>query len=191
MSPNHGCQPEVAVRENENGLRRDSGIHTAKGFTLIELLVVLVILSGAAALVAPRLASSWDQLRLRGAARGLVGALRYARTQAITTKQKAMLNLDLDKQSYRIAFENSEGEEEFGEGQGKWEKTIFMPVGVRLKGIWDRDGTARREAITFFPRGTSSGGRIVLVSGEGKRLWVMVDFFGGRPEIVSPEGDKD
>lgn len=200
MSPNHRCRPEFTVHENENRLRRDSGIFTIKGFTLIELLVVLVILSGTAALVAPRLASSWDHLRLRGAARGLAAALRYARTQAITTKQRVTLKLDLDKQSYQMEEDNGgkgeaglseRGEEEVAEDQGKWRKVIFIPLGVRLKGVWDLEGTGRREAIIFYPRGSASGGRILLVSAEGKRLEVRVDPFGGRPEIISPEEEDD
>ncbi|MBI2875699.1 MAG: prepilin-type N-terminal cleavage/methylation domain-containing protein [Candidatus Tectomicrobia bacterium] len=173
-----------------------------RGFTLIELLVVLVILSGAAALVAPRLGSSWDSLRLRGAARGLAAALRYARTQAISTKQRVSLRLDLEKQSYRVAFEESGEEEEEAalsarerkeraEGERRRERVLFIPQGVRLKGAWEGEGMDPCEAITFFPRGSSSGGRILLMSSEGKRLWVRVALFSGRPEIVSPEEEDD
>lgn len=166
-----------------------------EGFSLVELLVLLVILSVMLALMAPMMTKSWENLRFRTAVRSLVSGLRYARLQAISTKTQVDFKLDQENQRYQIAFHIPAGvdtepdeEEGFEEGLKKRERTVSIPEGVRLKGLWKpgQDSPSSEGIIVFFPRGNSSGGKIVLEDPQGKEQWVNVDAWGGRIKVTSP-----
>ena len=85
--------------------------------------------------------------------------------------------------------EEAEAGGDFMEGLRRRERTVSLPQGVRLKAFWKpgQDSPSLRGLVVFFPRGNSSGGRIVL-EGPGKReLWVVVDPWGGRVKITEPQ----
>ena len=80
-----------------------------KGFTLLELVVVLVVLAGTAALVLPRL-SAWQDGDARNSARNLATLLRYLNEQAITSRTRYQLVIDLNQQKLVVQQLRATGE---------------------------------------------------------------------------------
>lgn len=190
---NQICVP-TKERGNEKN-KEDSNRFTGKGFSLVELLVVMAILSVMLALVAPMVFNSWEKLRFQATVRNLVSGLRYARYQAIATKMQVNFQLDQEEQRYQISFrmpaETAEGDDswkDFEEGLRRRERTVLLPQGVRLKGLWrpGQDSSSEGGVIVFYPQGNSSGGKIALESSKGRELWVVVDPWGGRIKVTAP-----
>lgn len=68
-------------RADGNALPRPFG--GPRGFTLVELVVVLGVIAVMAAVIVPIYVSKLPEMRLKSAARSLVGDLRYARSLAV------------------------------------------------------------------------------------------------------------
>lgn len=145
----------------------------ARGFTLLELLVVMVILAAVVGLVVPRFGAALPGVELKGAARDVASALRYARGRAIATRSDIAVVFDVDAATYRIE----------GAGADERERSLGRNVSARLV-------TGRSElrgesvgAISFFPDGSSTGGRVTLRSGE-RVFEVDVQWLTGRVSIL-------
>jgi len=80
------------------------------GFTLLELLVVIVIISVAAALVAPRLPAV-EAGELQGSARKLAATLRHLEERSVAEKSVYRLRLNISANSVRISRRLSSGDE--------------------------------------------------------------------------------
>ena len=111
---------------------------------------------------APRLFPS-QQLRNEG--QRLIAALRATRMAARFTGVPATIQFRNGGNSYATA-----------------ETTRVMESGVRAQ-IVTEDSQLRPDQVTFFPDGSSSGGRIDLIL-PGKLLSVRVGRFTGHAEIV-------
>lgn len=141
-----------------------------RGFTLLEIMVVMVIAVLALALIVPNFGGVISSVQLKGAARDLASGLRYARGQALANKTETAFTLDVEQRRYRI-------------GDHKREYSLPSELDLTLF-------TARSElkgegvgAITFFPDGTSTGGRITLVSRDRQYI-VDVNWLTGRVAIL-------
>lgn len=133
-----------------------------RGYTLIELIVTLFVLSLAAAVVAPSIASSVEALRARTEAAGIATFLRAAREQAVTRNRV-----------YEVRVKSDEGVIELRSGDGV-PSTRRLAAGARVTA----DSSAAR-VITFQPQGRSSGARLrVEVAGRG--YLITVDPLTGR-----------
>ena len=138
----------------------------SQGFTLIEMIVVLIIAVLAMSVVGPKFTAGFAGAQLKAAVNDVASALRYTRGQAISTGQEAVFTLDVDQRSYTISTRkkvyqladdldltvNTAQSEINGEGQG---------------------------SIRFFSDGSSSGGRIEIVSGNRKR-YVDINWLTGQ-----------
>ncbi len=145
--------------------------HSPRGFTLVELLVVLAIISLAMALVATSLSRSISAAESRVAARNIVAALRYTRTQAILKKSEMVFSVDTENRSY----------------QAPGRKTVELPEGMDVLLT-----TARSEmtseavgGIRFFPDGGSTGGRVDLYV-NGREYRVDVAWLTGEASLAKP-----
>lgn len=127
----------------------------ARGFTLIEMMAVIVLLAIAMTAVTLSFSKSLQSMKIRGASRDLVAALRYTRGQAIVKGAPAVLVLDLDANSYHAP--------------GK--PVVPLPKDMTLKlTTADTEVTgANSGGIRFFPDGSSTGGHISVF--QGKREW--------------------
>lgn len=135
-----------------------------RGFTLIELLVVMLIAGLALAVVPPMLSAGLPGLHARSAAQQLLFGLRSARGQAVAAGGEAALELDLERNRYRIGTR----EVELGAG-----------VELVLDTARSEIGGAQRGGIRFFADGSSTGGRITVRGGA--RAWRLdVDWLTGR-----------
>lgn len=150
-------------------IRQTSTRQHTHGFTLLELLIVLVIFTLLVALIPPMFSGAVPGARLKGAARDLAIALRYARSQAITRNKEMAVQLNLKTSEYTI---------------GK-DRTQTMPKGIEMKvaqaaGSSSADET--RRLVYFYPDGSSSGTRITL-SGETRAYHLYIDWLTGRTDI--------
>ena len=130
----------------------------ASGFTLIEMIVVLVILGLMVGLVLARGPLHSQRLDTEAAARGLAGALRVARGQALAEHRPVVVTVAAN--AYRVDRAPSHA----------------VPTDVALSGD---------AAIRFAPDGSSSGGHIAVQGGTG-RIGVAVDWLTGRVYLTSP-----
>jgi general secretion pathway protein H len=140
------------------------------GVTLLELLIVLSIMAVVAALVVPMFGGGVSTGELKSAAREVAAGLRFARSEALATRQETRVMLDLEHRSFRIERD---------------QRTHTLPPQIELKLF-----TAQRDlvsetvgAIRFFPDGGSNGGRVTLAAGE-RKYDVDVDWLTGRVVIL-------
>ncbi len=143
------------------------------GFTLLELMVVLGLMALIMALVLPGLQRSYYRERDRANLRRLVVALRAARSEAATSRQRVRLFLDLKTGEYRL--------------EGSPERGVL--TGMRLADarlVW-QDQVKQHGYIAFYGDGSSSGGRLRLVDPAGQRHVVEVEVITGRVTLRSGE----
>jgi len=143
--------------------------HGCRGFTLVELLVVMVIASLAMALVLPSLSGARTRLELNSATRQLSAALRHARSQAIARHADVALVLNVEDRSYRYSDEPAR---------------YALPDTLNLKLLTSQSELVGSDsgAIRFFPDGSSTGGRIVLLA-DGTDQAIDVNWLTGRISI--------
>ena len=134
------------------------------GFTLIEVIVVLVILGLAGGLVMARGSSRSAGLDLRLAGNAVSGALRLARTEAISRNTPVSVVFDQGTGTVRIGAR----------------PLLSLPAGVAMAVITTADSSAGAQAaISFLPDGSSTGGRVELAAGS-RRVRVVVEWLTGR-----------
>lgn len=141
------------------------------GFTLLEALVVLAIVAlvtaGAAYALKPRREPPLDLL-----ARAIVAELTLARTQAIVSGEETLVTFDVERRRY------------WSTGAGRLEA---LPASISLTlTIADAERRTGTGAIRFFPEGGSTGGKLLLASGETSRL-VRVDWLTGRAALAEAQ----
>jgi general secretion pathway protein H len=156
----------------------------ASAFTLFELLVVMLIIGLIAALVMPQMSASLPGVRLKSTTRAVAASLRYARSRAVyqSTPYVAIFDstrkflavepietpLDAESSNIRKILDTS-----------KLEKVYEFPDGIEF-GVLNRpagDEDPDVFPILFFPRGDSTGGKIVL---ENLRRRPAIYDHGGR-----------
>jgi general secretion pathway protein H len=142
----------------------------ASGVTLLELLIVLMLMAIIASVVIPIFGSGVSTTELKRSAREVAAGLRLARSQAISQRSEALLELDLGARAFRVPPDP---------------RIHTLPEGIEIKLY-----TAQRDllneqvgAMRFFPDGGSNGGRITLASGD-RKYDVDVDWLTGRVSIL-------
>jgi prepilin-type N-terminal cleavage/methylation domain-containing protein len=78
-------------------------VRSPKGFTLVELIMVMTIMGIIVAIALPPYLSWRKNLEYRTTARGVVAALREARSRAITDNQPHQVVFDSTNKQYRLA----------------------------------------------------------------------------------------
>jgi len=132
-----------------------------RGFTLVELLVVLAIVGMTMAIALPLLARHLTGTSLNAATTEIRAALRNARSTAIAEDRPVVFRGD--------------------PGGGYWlDRNHFtLPLMSNTQPL--RVAVAGGAAISFYPSGGSSGGRVLVVSGGAERR-IAVDMLTGRAD---------
>lgn len=143
-----------------------------RGFTLVELLVVIVIMALLLGLVATSLSRSISGAESRVAARRIVAALRYTRTQAILQHAEQVFSVDLENSRY-----TAPGRE-----------PVELPEGMDILLTTARSEVTSESVggIRFFPDGGSTGGRVDLVV-NGREYVINVAWLTGEASLELPE----
>ncbi len=146
-----------------NSLR---SVHLASGFTLLELMVVLVILGLSLAIMTPNIGSLSERIKLKTSVQETMSLLTYARGLSISAGQLVEVS-------------------QFGNGRQLGilgTKRILDPdpsIQVSIHGSDLETLFTLREAIYFFPDGSSSGGAITFEHQMGQRT-LTIDWLSGR-----------
>ena len=127
------------------------------GATLIEAMVVIAILAMIGSIGFPELRSSLRRAIFHQAAAGLRADMRMARAQALSSGSRVDLTVTEDGMGY-------------GWTPGP-RRALVGGVQLRPTG----------PAASFFPDGSSTGGRLAL-SADGRRFEVGIDPVTGLPE---------
>jgi general secretion pathway protein H len=158
--------PAANIQLARDRLEKKSRTGKNDGFTLLELMVVLALLTLLIGLVLPGLLKSYQREQERSKIRKFLTLLRSARSEAVTRHQRVRLAVDLDTGHYNlIGF------------TGKGVLNDLRLVDPHL--VWD-DMDQRRGYIIFYPDGSSSGAKLVIISPNGRRYFVKVDTISGK-----------
>ncbi|MDP2827035.1 MAG: GspH/FimT family pseudopilin [Sulfuricellaceae bacterium] len=139
------------------------------GFTLIEVLVVMVLMLLTLSLVPPLFSSGASGVELKAAARQLAAGLRKARSQAVTSRREAALELNVEQKYFNL---------------GGDKKTYRLPAKVDLS-LFTAESERTGEkigSVRFFPDGSSTGGRVTLTGGK-QEYRVDIDWLTGQVSI--------
>ena len=136
----------------------------------MELMVVLVIAGLILAIAPPLFSRAMPGTQLKGAARQITAALRYARSHAVVNQQEARFILDVDGRWFEVSGRN---------------KQVKLPQDLEYRLF-----TARAEqinsslgAVRFYPDGGSTGGRVTLAYGD-REYHVDIDWLTGHVQIL-------
>ena len=132
------------------------------GFTLFELLLVLFIIGLAAAVVMFSASRLQENTLFNTEARKLYLTVKHAREVSILERRDIVFKVDVEAKRYWIDY-----------GDDKTSEMHSIPQKYVIAG----------EAVNFFPKGNSSGGRFELDNGKGRKYEVTVDPVLGTTSI--------
>ncbi len=142
----------------------------AGGVTLLELLVVMALMGLIAAMAVPMFGSGVSSTELKSSARQVAAGLRFARSEAVATRNETRMWLDLEKRAFRVDHDPRQHN---------------LPAGLEMKLFTAQNDIADEKvgSIRFYPDGGSNGGRVTLAAGE-RKFEIDVDWLTGRVAIL-------
>jgi general secretion pathway protein H len=128
------------------------------------------------ALAGPRITSGLASVTLKSTARKIATTLRYSRGQAVAIKTP-----------HEVFFDNEEGvygieKRAFRRDQKSLLKQFKLPEEIKLE---------KKNIITFYPNGSSSGGKVIITNRKGKSYLIGVDIITGLVRTSRDEGTGD
>ena len=132
------------------------------GFTLLELLLVLFIVGLSAAVVMFSASRLQENTLFNTEARKLYLTVKHAREISILERRDIVFKADGEAKRYWIDY-----------GDDRKSEMHSIPEKFAIAG----------EAVSFFPKGNSSGGRFELDNGKGRKYEVTVDPVLGTTSI--------
>lgn len=154
-------------------------------------MVVILILGLVSALVLPRMAATLPGVQLKSTARAVAAALRYARSRAVYETAPYMAIFDNTRKFLAVEpIERPMGPEElnvFREilNSSGLQKVYEFPEGIDFHAM-NYTGDTEDKAffpILFYPRGDSTGGKIVLENLRRRQYAITIDPITGLVEI--------
>ncbi|MCX5906865.1 MAG: hypothetical protein NTY64_06680, partial [Deltaproteobacteria bacterium] len=155
------------------------------GFTLLELSVVILLLGFIFLLTFPNFRDFIGPRDMKRAVLGLVGTLRYAQSQAATTKQRHRINLDIKENAYWISKEREKGR--FTRDESPRGQPIRLPSGVIFMDCARPEKGKIVEGtvpIEFSPTGWAEECSIHMKKGEKEFFTIFIYPLGGKVELV-------
>ena len=144
-------------------------LQTPRGFTLLELLVVMVLATLLVTLVPSSFSTMVPHVAERSDVQRLVLALRTARADAIRDRREVSLELDMAQRRYHIP------------GKQKIEQ-LPERLAISYKPPFSPYLEVPRVTIRFYADGSSSGGKIELVSAQSA-YHIAIDWMTGRVDF--------
>lgn len=148
-----------------------------RGITLLELLVAITLVAILSALIYPSFGEALSSLRMRGAARQLISACRFAKWESVARRQPYYLAVDLEKNVVGVASQSQQVIKE-----------IELPPSIRIFQAQkiSEGGPADATQFFFFPNGTAESGAITLRDERGVNLRIVIDLLTGDAKIEEP-----
>ena len=156
------------------------------GFTLLELMVVILILGFVFLLTFPNFRAFLEPRDAKRAVLQLVGSMRYAQSQAATTKQRFRLNLNLKGNTYWVSREGER--DSFLRDSSPLGKDNDLPAGVTFLDVSHPERGKMREGtayVEFSPTGWADECEIHLRRGEEEIFTIFVHPLGGKTEVTA------
>ncbi len=146
-----------------------------RGFTLIEILAVLSIIALIMSVAAVSFAGRLEKLKISGAARDVMSALRMTRSQAIVQRTEQALEVNLEARTVTVPGRNA----------------VILPeqIEMRLVTATTEVSSDKIGRIRFFPDGGSTGGKVVLAT-EAREWQVKVSWLTGEIELDDGTDDQ-
>jgi len=151
------------------------------GFTLLELTLVMFFMAIIAGLSTPFVMSTLDRMELQTSARKVASTLRYARSEAITSKKPVIFSGNLERNQFWVTkgYKN------------ETPKITSLIDPIRLDHFISEgeDNFFKDDefTVTFFPQGNSSGGLIGMninePRGSGNYYAISIDPITGKTKI--------
>jgi general secretion pathway protein H len=137
--------------------RNDNLKKSENGFTLLELLLVLALIGVVMWAAVINFTRIEENSSFKSSLRSVQGGLRQARMIALS--ERVPVSFVAEGASFHLLVN--------GEQRGK--KFVF-PRRVKVKA---------EEEISFYPKGNSSGGKVILTAPDGKEYQILVDGLTG------------
>jgi general secretion pathway protein H len=137
----------------------------SRGYTLMELIVMLAVLAIAAAVVAPAVGRTVDDVKTRAELAGVAAFLRGARERAVTRQHAYEVVLDVGTRALLLRRAGREDEAAV---------QAVRPLPARLQ------VQAEIPRVVFLPHGMSSGARFAFEAPGPRRYVMTVDVLTGR-----------
>lgn len=154
-----------------------------KGFTFVELTLVILLLGFIFLLTFPNFRQSIAPRDFKRAVLSLVGTLRYAQSQAATTKFKHRLNIDVKENAFWVTVEKEKGK--FSRDPSSSGQPIYLPPGVIFLDVVHSERGKVREGnayVEFSPTGWAEECTIHLKKSEQEVFTIFVKPLGGKIE---------
>jgi prepilin-type N-terminal cleavage/methylation domain-containing protein len=161
------------------------------GFTLIELLLVILLLGIIGLFTFPNFRDFLAPRDMKRTVLGLVGTMRYAQSQAATTKHKYRLNFDVKENSFWISREGEIGK--FSPDPTPYGHPTHLPTGFTFLDIIQpergktQDGLAH---IEFSTTGWAEECTIHLKKNEQEVFTLFVRSLGGKVEVEAGYAER-
>lgn len=157
-----------------------------KGFTLVELMFVLLLLGFMLLLTFPNFREFIAPRDTKRAVLGFVGTLRYAQSQAATTKRKYRLNVDVKENAFWVSMEGEKGK--FFRDPSSQGQLIYLPTGVIFLDVYHPERGKVREGdayVEFSPTGWAEECTIHLQKSEQEVFTIFIHPLGGKFEVIA------
>lgn len=157
-----------------------------RGFTLFELMVVLLLLGSIFLLTFPNFRQILEPRDIKRAVLQFVGSLKYAQSQAATTKQTHRLYVDLKDNSFWVSKEGDR--DSFSRDASTLGTPQSLPPGVIFLDVIQPERGKVREGkgyVNFSPTGWADECTIHLRRGEEEIYTIFIHPLGGKVEIAS------
>jgi len=151
-----------------------------RGFTLLELILVLVVIGLTVVIAYPSLVRGRTAFQLRTVARDVIGVLRFARESAVTEQKVMLAVIDSRAQVITVA-------DDVGGGA----RSYTLPADVKVQGLAGAGEAVPEDVpmtIRFLPNGSAEDAQILLRSGTGTTLRIVVDAITGGAQVRTEPG---
>jgi prepilin-type N-terminal cleavage/methylation domain-containing protein len=163
---------------------KDNSIAGHRGFTLLELTIVIFLLGFIFLLTFPNFRESIAPRDFKRAVLSLAGTLRYAQSQAATTKFKHRLNIDVRENAFWVTVEKEKGK--FSRDPSSIGQPAYLPQGVIFLDVYHAERGKVREGNTyvdFSPTGWAEECTIHLRKSEQEVFTIFIKPLGGKIEV--------
>ena len=132
------------------------------------MLAVLALVAVMITVFAISIGGRLEKLKISGAAKDVMSALRYTRSQAIVTRSEQFLEVDVEARTI----------------QAPGREPVQLPEQIELGLLTAQQelSGSQRGKIRFFPDGGSTGGKVMLAT-EARQWEVKVSWLTGEIEL--------